>query len=62
MLGIEGRTLAESKYQCILEFATDSGTLVIDTTFGLDAVSDPDTSCNRSVPLAEHSLGLLQWA
>ncbi|MHA4852391.1 hypothetical protein L1080_023040 [Rhodococcus sp. MSC1_016] len=62
VLGKEGRALAESKYQCILEFTTDSGTLLIDTTFGLDAVADPDTSCNRSVPLAEHSLTVLHWA
>ena len=60
--GLEGRALAESKYQCILEVTTDAGTLSIETKFGLDATANPDTSCDRSVPLAEHALTQLKWA
>jgi len=60
--GLEGRALAESKYQCILEVTTDAGTLSIETKFGPDATANPDTSCDRSVPLAEHALTQLKWA
>ncbi|MDF3305081.1 hypothetical protein [Rhodococcus sp. T2V] len=60
--GLEGRALAESKYQCILEVTTDAGTLSIESKFGLDATANPDTSCDRSVPLAEHALSRLKWA
>lgn len=59
--GVEGHALAESKYQCILEFTTESGTLSIETKFGLDAIGNPDTSCDRAIPLAEHALTRLQW-
>ncbi|SDI15834.1 hypothetical protein SAMN05444695_105213 [Rhodococcus triatomae] len=59
--GLTGRVLAESKYQCIVEFETDSGVLSVETKFGLDATGNPDTSCDRAVPLAEHALGELGW-
>ncbi|WP_072691193.1 hypothetical protein [Rhodococcus marinonascens] len=60
--GLESRVLAESKYQCILEVTTAAGTLSIETKFGLDAITTPDRSCDRSVGLAEHAVNQLHWA
>ncbi|AOW93717.1 hypothetical protein BFN03_16575 [Rhodococcus sp. WMMA185] len=59
--GLESRVLAESKYHCVLETTTEAGTLSIETKFGLDAITNPDRSCERSVPLAEHVLNQLNW-
>ncbi|MEV0947260.1 hypothetical protein [Rhodococcus sp. NPDC049939] len=59
--GLEGRVLAESKYHCVLEVTTDAGTLSIETKFGLDAITNPDRSCDRSVSLAAHALSELNW-
>ncbi|TXG92346.1 DUF3558 domain-containing protein [Rhodococcus rhodnii] len=60
--GRTGSVLAESKYQCIVEFdSEDDGTLAIEAKFGLDAVATPDSSCDRVEPLAEQSLSRLAW-
>ncbi|NLU83477.1 hypothetical protein HCA44_11870 [Rhodococcus sp. HNM0569] len=60
--GREGKVIGENKYQCVVEFATDdSGTLSIETKFGIDAIVNPDTSCDRVAPSAEQALTNLSW-
>ncbi|NLE80949.1 MAG: hypothetical protein GX610_15460 [Rhodococcus sp.] len=60
--GMTGPVLAESKYHCILELQSDSGVLAVEAKFGLDAALNPDTSCERVIPLAEHAVKELRWA
>ncbi|NLG54266.1 MAG: hypothetical protein GX542_01210 [Rhodococcus sp.] len=62
VVGQKGRVLAESKYQCTIEFETDSGVVTVEGKFGFDAMANPDTSCNRVVPLAEEVLENLAWS
>lgn len=61
VVGRNGLVLAESKYQCTVEFETDSGVLNVEAKFGFDAMANPDSSCNRVVPLTEEALEALAW-